>query len=203
MTWLLKADRAVLFIILGFLAILALTSAASVWWDSAVYIGMGKYVYSLGQSGLWEPARSLMMPLLLGFFWKIGINPAIAGVILTAVFSAASILFLYLITKELADKKTAITFSLLFALNLQLITYSKIVLADIPAMFFTLAAVWMLIRNRIALAGAVTAMAVLTKFTSLILLPAMLAGILLRKKEQLQGSKSFAVGFSWLIVPTL
>lgn len=192
------------FLILGvFIFASVLYAAESLWWDSAVYIGMGKYIYSLGQSGLWEPARSLMMPVLLGFFWKAGINPAIAGVILGVVFSAASILFLYLIIKELSGKKAAIIFSLLFALNIQLITYSKAVLTDIPAMFFALAAVWLLIKSRLVLAGAVTAMAVLTKFTSLILLPVMLAGILLRKKEQLPGSKSFALGFSGLIVPYL
>ncbi|MBI2580895.1 glycosyltransferase family 39 protein [Candidatus Woesearchaeota archaeon] len=198
-----KENKYAFLILSVFIFAAVVYATESLWWDSAVYVGMGKYIYSLGQSGLWEPARPPMMPLLLGFFWKIGISPAIAGVILGVVFSAASILLLYLIIKELADKKAAIIFSLLFALNIYLIIYSKVVLADIPAMFLTLAAVWLLIMNRLALAGAVTAMAVLTKFTSLILLPVMLTGILLRKKEQLPGYKSLVLGFSGLIVPYL
>ena len=36
-----------------------------VWWDSSVYIGMGKYIYSLGHSGLWEDYRMPLFPLIL------------------------------------------------------------------------------------------------------------------------------------------
>ena len=38
-----------------------------IWWDSAVYLGMGKHIYSLGEVGLWESSRPLIWPLILGF----------------------------------------------------------------------------------------------------------------------------------------
>ncbi|MDO8661514.1 MAG: hypothetical protein Q7K43_06500, partial [Candidatus Woesearchaeota archaeon] len=46
-----------------------------VWWDSGVYIGMGKWLWSLSTSGLWEDFRPVLWPIVLGFFWKIGLNP--------------------------------------------------------------------------------------------------------------------------------
>ena len=49
------------------------------WWDSAVYIGMGKFIFSGGQLGLWEHLRPLMWPSFIGFLWKLGFNPVIAG----------------------------------------------------------------------------------------------------------------------------
>ena len=40
-------------------------------WDESVYMGMGKYIYSNGQIGLWEDIRPIVLPLILGLFWKV------------------------------------------------------------------------------------------------------------------------------------
>ena len=42
----------------------------NVLWDSSVYIGMGKYIFSLGKIGLWESSRAVVWSLLLGLLWK-------------------------------------------------------------------------------------------------------------------------------------
>ncbi|MEK6876668.1 MAG: hypothetical protein AABX63_04600, partial [Nanoarchaeota archaeon] len=74
MASLLKNHKAFLFLFFIFLIVklVSLFAAADIWWDSAVYLGMGKYIYSSGDSGLWEASRPLVWPLILGFFWKIG-----------------------------------------------------------------------------------------------------------------------------------
>jgi len=51
--------------------ILFLLYENNVWWDAAVYIGMGKYIFSLGDAGFWEASRPIVWPIILGFLWKI------------------------------------------------------------------------------------------------------------------------------------
>ena len=71
-------------IILLFLYIyfLHLDTNADLWWDSSVYIGMGKYIYSSGELGLYEASRPLIWPLILGFFWKLGLDVIFFGKLL-------------------------------------------------------------------------------------------------------------------------
>src|SRR3989338_5811597 len=40
-------------------------------WDESVYLGMGKYIYSSGEIGLWEEIRPPLLPLFLGVFLKL------------------------------------------------------------------------------------------------------------------------------------
>jgi hypothetical protein len=35
------------------------------WWDSTVYLGMAKYIFSSGKIGLWEYFRPLLWPIIL------------------------------------------------------------------------------------------------------------------------------------------
>ena len=46
-------------------------------WDEAVYIGIGKYIWSAGNIGLWEEIRPLGLTFLFGAVWKLGFNPVI------------------------------------------------------------------------------------------------------------------------------
>ena len=76
-------------------------------WDEAVYIGIGKYLFSSGQVGLWEEIRPLGIPLLFGGAWKLGLNPVIAGRVIELLFSIGTISLVYLISKEIFNKKIA------------------------------------------------------------------------------------------------
>jgi hypothetical protein len=40
-------------------------------WDESVYVGLGKYLYSNGASGIYEPFRPILLPLVLGALWKL------------------------------------------------------------------------------------------------------------------------------------
>jgi len=87
-----------------------------IWWDSAVFLGMGKYIWSLGDSGLWEASRPLIWPFILGFFWKLGLNEIIAGKVIVILFSIGSVILTYLISYRLFDKKTALLSSLFLSI---------------------------------------------------------------------------------------
>ena len=65
------------------------------WWDSQVYVAMGKYIFSHGQLGFWESFRPLVHPLLLGALWKMGLNPILVGKGLDVLFSTIAVYLVY------------------------------------------------------------------------------------------------------------
>ncbi len=74
-------------------------------WDESVYLAVGKYLYSSGTVGLWEMIRPPILPIFTGLFWKLGINAAFAGEILSVFFASALLYVNYLISKQFFDRK--------------------------------------------------------------------------------------------------
>src|SRR3989338_4171249 len=102
-----------------------------VWWDSAVYTGMGKYIYSFGNAGLWEATRTVAWPLMLGFLWKIGLNAVFVGRILEIVFGSLCILLAYLIGKKLFNERTGLLASALLAFSPTFFFFNGVMLTEI------------------------------------------------------------------------
>src|SRR3989338_3581076 len=78
---------------LGLYVFFLLTRHHDIHWDEAVYISMGKYLYSLGTEGLFESIRPLGLPLILGFLWSIGFGTVFVYETLIFLF-ALGVLFL-------------------------------------------------------------------------------------------------------------
>jgi len=115
-----KTKKIILCLILLFfllVKILHLLEQKGVSWDSAVYIEMGKYIFSFGKIGLWEPARALVWPIFLGFLWKIGLNPIIFGRITGLIFSLGCIYLVYLIGRKVFNEKIALLSALVPSCN--------------------------------------------------------------------------------------
>ena len=70
------------------------------WWDAHIYIGMGKYIFSSGQIGIWESFRPLIHPTIIGAIWKLGLNPIVWGKMLDLIFSLTAIFLLYKINEK-------------------------------------------------------------------------------------------------------
>ena len=85
--------------------ILLFFSYHQIWWGSSVYIGMGKYIFSLGKQGLWEPIRPIIWPIILGYFWKLKLNPIFFGRLLIIIMSLVIIYLTFYITKKLYNSK--------------------------------------------------------------------------------------------------
>src|SRR3989338_5187944 len=100
------------------------------WWDSHIYIGIGKYIFSSGEIGVWESFRPLIHSLLLGLAWKLGINPTIFGKVLDIILSTLAVALLYIIAKRLFDKKVAIISALLFSLTPLFIMLTGLILTE-------------------------------------------------------------------------
>ncbi|MEK6901090.1 MAG: glycosyltransferase family 39 protein, partial [Nanoarchaeota archaeon] len=100
------------------------------WWDSHVYISMGKYMFSHREMGFWESFRPFLHPVILGFFWRIGFDPAIIGTVLDIVFSLTAIGLVYIITRKIFNRSIAALAALIFSLTPFFIIFTGILLAD-------------------------------------------------------------------------
>lgn len=135
-----------------------------VWWDSAVYIGMGKYIYSLGNSGLWEESRPLVYPLILGLGWKPGFNPVYFGRIISLIFSALTVFLAYKVGLKLFSKKEALLAAFFTAFSFTFFFFSPNILTDIPSTFFALLAFYFYLEKRFFLTGFFAGVSVMTRF---------------------------------------
>ncbi|MCX6711204.1 MAG: glycosyltransferase family 39 protein [Candidatus Woesearchaeota archaeon] len=158
---------------LPILAIIFLATAAQIfilrayhplWWDQSVYAGMGKFIFSAGTKGIWEPLRPPLLPLLIGFFWKIGIDPVLAGKILSTLFNAGVIALVYFIAKKAFNYRTAVIASFLTAFSHLFLFYNHVGLSEIPSAFFALLAVLMIIERKYFWAGMFSSFSFLSKF---------------------------------------
>ena len=191
-------------IIILFLSLSSFFAGSPLWWDSAVYISMGKYIFSLGNIGLWEPARPLFLPFVLGMIWRSGSDIIIFGKVIALASSAASIVVLYLIARKIADKRSALIFSLLFSISLPIVVYGSKLMTDIPSMLFSVLSLYFIIRKEnYPISGLFLGLAVLTKFTHLIFVAIILIFIIIRKASIIRRASRFLLGLSIAIVPFL
>ncbi|MBW2988920.1 glycosyltransferase family 39 protein [Candidatus Woesearchaeota archaeon] len=173
-------------------------------WDSAAYMGMGKYIFSLGHAGLWEPARPVLWPIILGFLWKIRINPLLVGRILEIGFGAGCILLTYLIGKEAFDKNSALLGALFLALSPTFLFYSSTLLTGIPSTFFALLAVYLFVKEKYILSGMMVGVSCMTRFLQLFVIVPMAAMILVHGDKKAYKitmllSGAFAISIPYLI----
>mgnify|MGYP001576956056 CR=1 FL=1 len=117
-------------------------------WDESVYIGMGKYMFSGGNAGAWEMLRPLPMAFFIGLSWKAGLNPIYAGKALGVLFSVLNIIFTYKIGKELFNRKAGLFAAFFLAITPVFFKWSGNGMTEMPSVFFTLLALWLLVKNK-------------------------------------------------------
>lgn len=158
------------------------------WWDSHVYIGMGKFLFSEGKNGMWEPFRPLIHPFLLGIAWKSGFNVIWIGKILDLIFSLVSIVVLYKIAEKVYSKRTAVLSSIIFALSPVFIMFTGLILTEPLAILLGLIGIYILVKEqpgpsakKYFWGGLFLGLSFLTKFPQGILLAAAAVALLLTK----------------------
>ncbi|MBI5393124.1 glycosyltransferase family 39 protein [Candidatus Woesearchaeota archaeon] len=117
-------------------------------WDEAVYIAMGKYIYSLGQQGILEIIRPIGLPSIFGLSWKLFDNYIVIDEIIELLFAAGSIILVYLIATKVFNKKTAIFAALLYAFTPLFFLYAGYFLSEIPSTFFILLSIYFFIQQK-------------------------------------------------------
>lgn len=153
-------------------------------WDESVFIGMGKFLYSGGRSGLWEIARPIGLPLVSGFLWFAGVDPIFFGEVVAILFAAATIWITHSIIRRLFTSALANVGAALLAVAPVFFYHSGQILTDIPSAFFALVAISCYIDRRIFLAGAFTGVAFLFRFPMLILALPVAAALLTRAYQE-------------------
>jgi hypothetical protein len=188
--------------ILGFILIVSLVLRGIslfiptiVWWDAAMYIGMGKLIYSGGTLGLWEPFRPLLWPLILGFFWKLGIDPSVVGKLLGLLSAMGSIYLLYKIGERLLPR-AGIFASTLLSFSGVYFFYTIAPLTDIPSTFLALLGVWYALNHRSYLAGVFIGLAFGMRFPQAVFGIVVAISILLEYRSSI---KKIAIEWSWLV----
>ena len=155
----------VLFVLLlGFFS----SAQSDLWWDSSVYLGMGKYLYSGGSQGLYEDARPVVWPLMLGLFWKLGLDAVFFGRVLLGLFGIGSVVITYLIGVRLFSKRVAVLGSLFLAMNSTFFLFSSVLHSEIPSLFFLLLGLYLFIDKRYLLSGFSLGIAVMTRFFEMV-----------------------------------
>ncbi|MBU2637518.1 MAG: glycosyltransferase family 39 protein [Nanoarchaeota archaeon] len=172
-----------------------------IWWDSSIYLGMGHYIYSLGAVGIWEPIRPLVWPLLLGFFWKTGLNDIFMGYVLGIIFSLGSVFVAYHIGKKLHNEDAGLIAALILAFTPVFFESFFMNLTELPSIFFALLAVYLFLDKKHLMAGAFAGISFLTKFPNGILIAILVIIALIYFKAKDAG-KIFA-GSLVVIIPYL
>lgn len=177
-----------------------------IWWDSAVYIEMGKYLFSFGKVGLWEASRPLVWPIILGFLWKLKLDPIFFGKILLLLFSLGTIWFTYLISKKVFNEKIALLSSLILTLSPTFFFFNSILLTAIPSTFFSLLGVYFFLNKKHFLSGLFLGLAFMTRFLQLGIIFCVLLIMLykiFKKQVSFKTMFFFSSGFSIFVVPFL
>lgn len=199
----------------------------ALWWDSSIYLAVAKYIYSSGTSGLWEPYRPLVHPILLGFFWKLGANIAAIGKILDLIFSITTITLSFQITKKLYSKAAGLYTAFILAIEPLFIMYTGLILTEPLALTIALLTIYLFItqnslhsplksleqKYRHLSIGVLAALAALTKFPLGVIFFAMLLARQLddsfkykniqKRMQSLKQSIYYCLGFTIPFIPYL
>jgi 4-amino-4-deoxy-L-arabinose transferase-like glycosyltransferase len=171
-----------------------------VWWDSAVYIGMGKYIFSLGQAGLWEHIRPVLWPVVLGVAWFMKLDVLITGRIVQLLLSLGIIYLVYDSTRSLFSERAAIVAAAVFSFSSVFFFMGYHLYTEIPSIFFLLLSIFFIFRNRIFWSGMILGLSVLTKFTMLVFVPAFLLYFLF-SRDWFRRMVYLGLGSSAVLVP--
>jgi hypothetical protein len=180
-------------------------------WDEAVYIGIGKYIWSLGNIGLWEAIRPLGFPLILGFFWKLGINQVFWGKIIEILFSTGCIYLVYSIANIIFNKRTAIIATLIFTITPVFFYNSLRLMTGIPSAFFILLTIYLFIRKKYLASGLATSLAFLFRYPGGLILIGCLGILILefiltkkslveKTKKYLKNTMKYILGFLPIVI---
>ncbi len=131
-------------------------------WDEAVYIGMGKFLYSAGQSGLWEPLRPVLLPAVLGIPWVLNLPVIPIGEIIGITAMVGTALLIYGTARNYMESAGAFLCSAIFITAPVVVLQSSQLMSGMPAAFFGMLAVYW--HHKPAHSGIAAALSFLTRY---------------------------------------
>jgi hypothetical protein len=150
-------------------------------WDAAAYWGAGKFIWSGGGAGLWEPLRPPVLPVIFGLLWRIGVPPLVAFALVGVAASLVVYLCLFALGKRLGIGRSWVI--ALATLSPLLIWSAPRGLTEAPAIALGLVAILLLDQRRIVWAGMVAGLAFLTKFPMGLVILACVAALVFERRK--------------------
>lgn len=133
-------------------------------WDGSVYIGIGKYFFSGGQIGLFEVFRPILLPLIEGVVWKIGIDPLFIGSMLT-IMASVGLLFLVYKIGEQSSKYAGIVAVTILGFTPIFLTFGHQPLTDTLSTCLVVLSIYVMLKGRYYTAGVLVGLAFLSRFS--------------------------------------
>lgn len=194
-----------LLVVLGAHLAICETPPEGIVFDEAAYVPAARDLITGIASNVEHPplAKGLVALSILAFG-----DRAVAWRLPSIVFGTIAVLLLYLLTRRLADKRTALLAAFLLGFESLWFVHSSIAMLDIVAVTIGLAALLLLVRREWVWTGAVVGVAMLAKETMVVLVgvAAVYAalqcppGTSARKAAREAASVLFFVGVSALLV---
>ncbi len=115
---------------------LIITKNQAFWWDESEYLSIAKH-WVMGVPLDVNPQRTIMLPVLISFFYLIGFNEFWVKFFIILVPSVLIVLATYLLGKEMYNKKIGLLASFIMAIFWLLIFNTTRIHTDALAMMFT------------------------------------------------------------------
>ena len=170
---------------------------------------MGRFIETGGTIGFWENFRPPIIPVIVSFLELFNLSAPTERFIIATIFTSLLLIFQTIIAKKIEPKITI--WSLLLLLSAPIVlTLSTRLLTDLQSTVFILLATILLFSKKPALSGALTGIAILTKFPHIAYIPAFLLyfwhdTLLQRTKESfissLQQSIKYIAGLALILAP--
>lgn len=161
----------ILIILFFIIKVSYLLKTHNVIWDEAVYMGMGKYLFSFGDIGFWEIVRPIGLPLILGAVWKLGLDYILFSEFIAILFSIGNIILTYLIGKKIVNEKLGFIAAFILAITSVFFLYTNYILTGIPSTFFVLFGVYIYLKkHNLFLAGILCGIGALFRFPQALIL---------------------------------
>jgi len=162
--WLKKPNNLILtlLLILAFairLYYFYLTKGQAVWWDASEYLNMAR-AFAFGIDYEFYSVRPILFSLIIALFFKIGSGEFLARVFIFSL-SFASVLGMYLLGKELYNRKVGLICAFLMSIFSLALFFTYRVMVDLPSMTFFVFSAYLFFRyikkreNKILYLGAV------------------------------------------------
>ena len=141
-------------------------------WDSAIYVAMGKHLFSLGNIGLWEVLRPPLIPIITGLIWKSGLPIVPFSRLIHFALTLGGSMIIYRQLKKIFDYRTAVyTLSVLLSMPVFISNTTTLLTGIISALLITVS-LNMYVQNRRKFSGTLSGIAFLTRFPAVLISPA-------------------------------
>ncbi len=175
----------------------------AVWWDTAVYVGMAKYIYSAGHIGFWESLRPPLWPIIIGPFIKLGLPIIPTLQILEIIIGCGAIALIYSIGERIS-KHLGLYAAIIFSFTPFVFFFTSIPLSDLPSMTLGLFGLWLILNKRFYIGGLILNLTFLMRFPMglfLVVACAFLLSVREPIKYRLQSITQIILGFLTLLIP--